>query len=133
VVVFGDPVERGLADAVREFLKSERAGYRPTPLLFWFLAHAGDDNDASEQISINAEDFGFIYESVLADAASGGDTGLAKGGYPNITLSSEDLGRPIFGEIRCRMAPKQMINRRVGKSAWLSKCRHPACGFGVTY
>jgi hypothetical protein len=96
----GNAVEKGLAGAVREFLKSERAEYRPTPLLFWFVAHASAQHSPSEQVSIDAADFGFVYESVLADAASAGASGLLKGNYPKLTLSSQDVGRPIFGEIR---------------------------------
>jgi hypothetical protein len=98
----GNEVEKGLADAVREYLKSERAEYRPTPLLLWFVGHAGAKDGAREQVSTNAADFGFVYESVLADAASASRTGsgASKAQYPRLTLLSQDLGRPIAGEIR---------------------------------
>jgi len=97
-----DAVEKGLAEAVREYLKSERAEYRPTPLLLWFVGHATARDGPREQVSIDAADFGFVYESVLADAASAGraGSGLSKTEYPKLTLSSQDPGRPLVGEIR---------------------------------
>ncbi len=95
-------VERGLAESVREYLKSERARYRPTPLLLWFVGHTGVEESPREQVSIDAADFGFVYESVLADAASVGRAGfeLSKANYPKLTLSSQPPGRRFVGEIR---------------------------------
>ena len=72
-------VDKGLAKAVREYLKSERAEYRPTPLLLWFVTHTGAEKGTGEQVFVDAADFGFVYESALADAASatvGGRRGL---------------------------------------------------------
>jgi hypothetical protein len=95
-------VEGGLAEAVRGYLRSERAGYRPTPLLLWFVGHANAKDSSSERVSIDAADFGFVYESVLSDAgsASGTDFGSSKPSYPRLILSSQDPGRPLVGEIR---------------------------------
>lgn len=97
----GGVVEPGLAEAVRSYLKSDRANYRPTPLLLWFVGHASGA-DLKEQVSIDAADFGFVYESVLADVESTGLTGPGrlKAAYPKLTLSSQDAGRPMMGEIR---------------------------------
>jgi hypothetical protein len=97
----GGIVETGLAEAVRTYLKSDRANYRPTPLLLWFVGHASD-LDMKEQVSVDAADFGFIYESVLADVESGTPRGTLrqKAIYPKLTLSSQDTGRPMMGEIR---------------------------------
>jgi hypothetical protein len=92
-------VEKGLAEAVREFLKSERAEYRPTPLLLWFVGDASAKDGPREQVSIDAADFGFVYESVLADTASAADSGQSKATYPKLTLSSDGRGR-LVGEIR---------------------------------
>jgi hypothetical protein len=97
----GNVVEKGLAEAVREYLKSEQAEYRPTPLLLWFASQTNPKDGPSEQISIDAGDFGFLYESVLADAGFVGraGSGPSKTHYPRLTLSSQDSGSPLVGEI----------------------------------
>jgi hypothetical protein len=89
-------------EAARDYLKSEGAAYRPTPLLLWFVSHANAKDGPREQVSIDSADFGFVYESVLADVASAGraGSGVSKAKYPKLTLSSQDPGRPLVGEIR---------------------------------
>lgn len=98
----GGEVENDLREAVREYLRSERVGYRPTPLLLWFVAQAGDPGRTGEEVSVSAADFGFVYESVLADAAPAvllrGRPPEAR--LPKLTLASSEAGQALLGEIR---------------------------------
>ena len=95
-------VDKGLAKAVREYLKSERAEYRPTPLLLWFVTHTGAEKGTGEQVFVDAADFGFVYESALADAASAtvGGPRPPEAKFPKLTLASLDAGKPLVGEIQ---------------------------------
>ena len=101
-LLVGRGIEEGLAEAVREYLKRERVGYRPTPLLLWFVSHAGTEGGVVEQVAIDAADFGFVYESALADVASAARLGPRppEAKFPKLTLSSTNKGKPLVGEIR---------------------------------
>jgi hypothetical protein len=95
-------VEKGLGDTVRGYLKSERAEYRPTPLLLWFVSQDNGAGHPGEEVSIDAPDFGFIYESALADAASAShqSKGPPEAQFPKLTLASSESNEPLVGEIR---------------------------------
>jgi hypothetical protein len=95
-------VEQALVDAVRQFLRSEQAAYRPTPLLLWFISEAGDNGADGEEVSVEATDFGFVYESAVGDAASDVRTSGRPGRalLPKLTLTSAENGSALIGELR---------------------------------
>lgn len=85
--------DSSLSGSVRTRLcrtKDRRPPYRPTPLLAWFAADFAAGNAAQRQLRMNAEDFGFVYESALAAATSQDK--------PQLTLVSSEEGEEIIGE-----------------------------------
>ena len=84
-------VEPSLAEAVRDRLRAEDPPYRPTPLLLRFASDLGQG-----MVSIAAADFGFVYESAMADSAS---NLRERGQVPRVTLTSSRINEEVMGEI----------------------------------
>lgn len=97
----GEPL---LAEAVRDRLRAEKPPYRPTPLLLRFASDLGRG-----RVSVDAADFGFIYESALADSAS--STGRGKGHVPRLSLNSSSARDDIAGEVVFPTSEKESKRR----------------------
>lgn len=115
--------------AVRAYLRQVHEGrqpYRPTPLLARFAMDFGIGEDGRLELRVGREDFGFVYESVLA-GASGTER-------PKLTLVSSDDRSDIDGEITLGVsadAPERGQRIRIslreeGESLWLWRHLHSA-------
>jgi hypothetical protein len=95
--------EPSLRESLRDRLRVKIPPYRPTPLLLRFTMDL-----AKEFVSVDAADFGFLYESALADSPSMGGRG---GLMPRLTLASSDLHEDIVGEIIFPTSAKESKRR----------------------
>lgn len=93
-----------LAEDLRDHLRAETPSYRPTPLLVRFSSDIGGGH-----VSVAAADFGFVYESALADSASSPRKG--SGHIPRLNLNSSNARDDIVGEIVFPTAEKQSKRR----------------------